>query len=66
MYISNFKLLALFGRELCEKQTQKMRKVKKTDQKTTSFKLRAGEMGKKSRGPQKAHVEPLPNVHSKF
>ena len=49
-------LKAQFEGELCEEQTQKMRK---TDQKTTSLKL-------KSRDPQKVHRGLLLNVHTKF
>ena len=35
----NFNFLAQFGRKQCEEQTQKMKKMIKTDQKTTSLRL---------------------------
>ena len=51
---------------LGENRTQKMRKTRKTDQKTTSFGLRGGEIGLKSRYLYKAHLGPLLNVRIKF
>ena len=50
---TNYSLLAQFGGELCEEQTQKIRKY---DQKTTSLVMRGVEMGQKSLDPQKAHL----------
>ena len=57
MHILNFNFLTLFGGELCDEQTQKMRKMRK---------LVRGETGLKSRDPQKPHLGPLLNVHTKF
>ena len=50
-----------FGGELREEQTQKIRKP---DQKTTSLGLCRGEIGLKSRDPQKVHLGHLLNVHT--
>ena len=47
--------------ELCEEQTQKMKKPK---QKTTFFRLRRDELGLKSHNPKKAHPALLLNVDS--
>ena len=66
MYISNFKFLAQFGGELCEEQILKMRKLKKTDQKTTSLGLWGSEIGLQSRDLQQSHIESLLNAHTKF
>ena len=61
MYIPNFSFLAQFGDELCKEQTQKRRE---NDQKPTSFWLLWGEMGLKSREPQKAPLGHLLNMHT--
>ena len=53
MYVPNFSFLAQFGGELCEEQTQK---VRKPCQKTTSLELWGDEMGLKSRYHQNAHL----------
>ena len=66
MCIPNFKFIAQFGGELCEKQAQKMKEMKKFDQKTTSLQLWRGEMGLKIWDPQKAHLGHLLNVLTCF
>ena len=66
MYIPNFNFLALFGRQIGEEQTQKMKKMRKPDRKTTSLGLRKGEMGLKSQNPQNTYLGPLLDVHIKF
>ena len=65
MYTPDFKFLAQFGGELCEEEIQKIRKMRKTYQKTTSLGLWGGEMELKSRDLLKAHLGSLLNVHTK-
>ena len=66
MYLPNFSFLAQFGGVLCAKQTQKMKKIRKTEQKTAFLKLGGGEMWLKSRDLQNAHLRSLFNVRTKF
>ena len=61
MYLPNFSFLAQFEEELCEEQNQK---IKELDQNPTSLRLLKGEMGLKSRYPQKANLGHLLNVHA--
>ena len=63
MYIPDFKFLVQLGGELCEEQIQKMRK---NNQNTISLRLQGGEMGLKSRDPQKALLRHLLNVYTEF
>ena len=56
-----FSFVAEFLGELCEEQTQKIRKP---GQKTIPLGLKWGEIGSKSRDPQKAHLGNLLNVHT--
>ena len=63
MHIPNFSFLAQFGGQLCEEQTQKIRRPGQT---TTSEGLSGGDMGLKSRDPQKVHLGHLLNVHTCF
>ena len=72
MYLPSFKFLAQFGRELCEEQTQKIRKIRKPNKKPLLSSLvgggggGGGGMGLKSRDQPKSHGGPLLNVHIKF
>ena len=70
----NFNFLAQFGGELCEKQTQKIQKIRKSNKKKITFlglwdckgeeERGAGKL--KSRYHQTAHLEHLLNVHTVF
>ena len=51
-HLPNFKFLTQFGRELCEEQTQKMRKMGKTDQKFTFL----GLGGERYNGTEKSEL----------
>ena len=66
MHIPNFSLLAQFGGELCEEQTQKMRKLRKPDQKTIFLRLWGNAMDLKTHNPQKERLGCLMNVYIKF
>ena len=62
-----FSFLAQFGEDLCEEDTQKVRKMRKTDQTTTSLRLCGAEMRLKSRrDPQQAHLGPLLNIYTEL
>ena len=63
MYIPDFSFLAQFGGELCEEQT---RKIRKPNQKTTSFRLLRGEMELKSLDPKKGKYTALTKCTSEW
>ena len=58
---TKFRFFAQFGGELCEEQTQKIRK---NDQKPTYLKLLRDENRLKSLDPKNAHLGHSPNVHT--
>ena len=67
MYVvrtTNFKFLAQFEGELCEEQSQKIRKYDRTTKTPTFLSLLRDEIGLKNRDLQKAYLGSLTNVHT--